>query len=111
MAIEMIEQARPNVKKAHIELYAGENQELRKSGMTSTRLPSTAMMLFWMRYQKSASPVVPMLFSDLEIAKPLYPGMMAATRNSKLTATSLVVSFESRFAESTRGCTAYIGSA
>jgi hypothetical protein len=71
MAITMPEKVKPSVKKIHIELYAGENQEWRRRGMTSTRLPSKATMLLWTRYQKSASPVVPVLLSAMEIAKPL----------------------------------------
>jgi hypothetical protein len=69
--IETAARARPNVKNSHITLYAGENQNFFKRGTTDIRFPRTYMMLLCTRYQKSASPVLPVSSLFIEMAKAL----------------------------------------
>jgi len=69
--IETAEKARPNMKNSHITLCAGENQNFFKRGITDIRFPRTDMMLLCTRYQKSASPVLPVSLLFIEMAKAL----------------------------------------
>lgn len=86
--IEMMAEARPRLKKSHIILYAGESQDFFNKGTTEIKFPRTVMTLLCMRYQKSASLVLPapllggVTFIDMENA--LYPGTIAIARKMKL---------------------------
>jgi hypothetical protein len=92
IATEMTAQARPVLKSAHIRLYAGKNQDLFKRGTTTTRFPITTMTFLWIRYQKSASPVLPRVLFCIDSAKALYPGIIAAIRKTKIRMVSDTIS-------------------
>lgn len=85
--------ARPRAKNPHIRPYAGENHDFLNKGTTMMTLPITAMILLWIRYQKSASPILPIALSCMESAKALYPGIIATMMKSRIKAMSVAVSY------------------
>jgi hypothetical protein len=69
--IESTEKTSASAWNIHIKEYEAESQDFVSRGIIMAALDASAITVYWIRYQKSASPMVPVPFSLREIAKAL----------------------------------------